>query len=66
MNVIMKWKSNTIMNMEVATMTSQQDQKDEKVIAEDEKQTKNSFWADVFNFLPEMVGVLMRLIRSLF
>jgi len=30
MNVIMKWKSNTIMNMEVATMTSQQDQKDEK------------------------------------
>lgn len=31
-------------------MTSQQDQKDEKVIAEDEKQTKNSFWADVFSF----------------
>ena len=50
MNVIMKWKSNTIMNMEVTTMTSQQDQQDEKVIAEDEKQTKDSFWADVFNF----------------
>lgn len=54
------------MNMEVTTMTSQQDQQDEKVIAEDEKQTKDSFWADIFNFLPEMVGGLMRLIRSLF
>lgn len=54
------------MNMEVATMTSQQDQKDEKVIAEDEKQTKNSFWADVFSFSPEILGGLMRLIRSLF
>ena len=52
--------------MGITTMTSQQDQKDEKVIAEDEKQTKNSFWADMFNFLPEMVGGLMRLIRSLF
>ncbi len=54
------------MNMGITTMTSQQDQKDEKVIAEDEKQTKRSFWADMFNFLPEMVGGLMRLIRSLF
>lgn len=54
------------MNMGITTMTSQQDQKDEKVISEDEKQTKRSFWADMFNFLPEMVGGLMRLIRSLF
>ena len=50
MNVIMKWKSNTIMNMEVATMTSQQDQKDEKVIAEDEKQTKTHFGQTYLTF----------------
>ncbi|MFU0765453.1 hypothetical protein ABH521_007695 [Staphylococcus warneri] len=47
-------------------MTSQQDQQDEKVIAEDEKQTKYSFCADVFSCLHEIVGGIIRLICSLF
>lgn len=48
------------------TLGNQRKDKDEKVIDQEDKKYKQSFWADVLSFIPEIMCGIARVIRSLF
>lgn len=48
------------------TLGNQRKDQDEKVIDQEDMKYKQSFWADVLSFIPEIMSGIARVIRSLF